>query len=131
MDKNGHYELNFTGLAPLGADAGNYYRQIDEEKPEPYSDSNLTFPYYGNTFETAHLSSNGYITFGGLAVDSQGTFREIFEAGYPRISAFFAPLAPENISMINAVSPTRLPTLVFTRRLHPSPSSVAFTAPTP
>jgi len=102
LDKNGHYELNFTGLAPLGTDSGNYYRQIDEEKPEPYSDSNLTFPYYGNTFETAHLSSNGYITFGGLAVDSQGTFSEIFEAGYPRISAFFAPLAPENISMINA-----------------------------
>ena len=56
-----------------------------------------SFKYYGNSYQFASLSSNGYITFGGNDTSSVGTFQNVFESGLPRISAFFTPMIPVGI----------------------------------
>lgn len=51
-----------------------------------------TFPFYGQDYKEAALSSNGYVAFRENSTQKSGMQHDVFTLGQPRISVLFAPL---------------------------------------
>src|SRR5262245_14597650 len=79
----------------LNPSLGNPLSLTDDASQQVSFQSGFQFSFFGSTYTSAFLNSDGNITFG--AGDSASTDRSVsrFNSGPPRIAGFFADLNPE------------------------------------
>lgn len=103
------YSLTAASLAVLAQSWSQTNYTLGDESTTLVNLAPLVIPFYGVSYSSLQLCSNGYVTFGASGSDFTPTPTE-FNAGPPRIAAFWCDLdCPANavtVTIDSASSPT-------------------------
>jgi hypothetical protein len=80
---------------PISGSQGNPIQLGDDDSQQVTFSSGFSFPFFGTTYNSVFINSDGNLTF--TEKDDASSPRDIFRTlqGPPRIAAFFADLNPE------------------------------------